>query len=221
MKISVSNEKLIFNFRSLRLIIGALAFAFPCTVIALTGTITPSISASYHEPQTRNIFVGFLFIIGALLASYKGHHVIVANGKGSKVWVLAKRYQEDLVSLLGGMAAIVTALFPTYCDGCTIDLSARIHVIGAVILFATVVYFCLIAFPRSVNDKLGKYPALNENQELMETIRAIQDGKAQGNPLQKLLHRLFPDACIFCKYALAAYRNYEEQQRWDIAHGKP
>ena len=62
---------------------------------------------------------------------------------------------QDLVSLLGGMAAIVTAFFPTNCKVCTVDLSARIHMIGAVVLFATVVYFCLIAFPRSVNDSAG------------------------------------------------------------------
>jgi hypothetical protein len=221
MKSPVSNEKLVFNFRTLRLIIGALAFAFPCTVVALTGRITTSISASYHEPQTRNVFVGFLFIIGAILVSYKGHKVIVANSQGRKLWVLAKRYQEDLVSLLGGMAAIATALFPTYCDGCSIDIKARIHATGAVILFTTVVYFCLIAFMRSVNEKLLKNPEFSNNQDLMEAIGAIRDGKAQGNPLQRLLYRLLTDACIFCRLASAAYRDYEAQQRLDASQGKP
>jgi hypothetical protein len=37
MTVSKSNDSLVFNTRTLRLIIGALAFAFPSTVIALTG----------------------------------------------------------------------------------------------------------------------------------------------------------------------------------------
>src|SRR5215510_15469526 len=61
-----------FDPRTLRLIIGALAFAFPLTVIARTGKITTSISASYYEEANRDVFVGFLFIIGALLIAYKG-----------------------------------------------------------------------------------------------------------------------------------------------------
>jgi len=58
MNFSKSNERLLFNPRTLRLIIGALAFAFPSAVIALTGKITTSISASYHEVQSRDAFVG-------------------------------------------------------------------------------------------------------------------------------------------------------------------
>jgi hypothetical protein len=209
MKTTGSNEKLVFNFRTLRLIIGALAFAFPCAVIALTGRITTSISASYHEPQTHDIFVGFLFVIGALLVSYKGHKLLVANTAGSKLWVLAKRYQEDLISLLGGLAAIATALFPTTCDTCTPDMIGRIHTTGAVILFATVVYFCLIAFLRSVNEKLLQNAGLQADQELMAAVQAIRERTAPGNLLQKWIHRLFGDASIFCRIAAAAYRSYD------------
>lgn len=209
MKTKSANERLVFNFRTLRLIIGALAFAFPCAVIALSGKITTSISASYHEVQTRNVFVGFLFIIGALLVSYKGHRVVVANSEGSKIWVLAKRYQEDLVSLLGGMAAIATALFPTTCDTCTPDLIGNVHTTGAVLLFAAVVYFCLVAFPRSVNEKLLKHAELEEDPRLEQAIQSIRDGKALGNPLQKLMYRLLPEAGIFCNIALVAYKSYD------------
>jgi hypothetical protein len=209
MKTKSANERLVFNFRTLRLIIGALAFAFPCAVIALSGKITTSISASYHEVQTRNVFVGFLFIIGALLVSYKGHRVVVANNEGSKAWVLAKRYQEDLVSLLGGIAAIATALFPTTCDTCTPDVIGHVHTTGAVIMFAAVVYFCLVAFPRSVNEKLLKNTELVENPDLKQAIQAIQVGKVQGNLLQKLIYRLLPDAGIFCNIALAAYKIHD------------
>ena len=66
MKISQSSESLVFDFRTLRVLIGAIAIAFPAVVYVLTGKITTSISASYHEAQTHDVFVGFLFILGAL-----------------------------------------------------------------------------------------------------------------------------------------------------------
>jgi len=215
MATSRSNEELVFNFRTLRVIIGALALAFPCAVVGLTGTITTSISASYHDPQTRNVFVGFMFIIGALLVSYKGHKLIVPNSAGNKLGVLAKRYEEDLVSILGGMAAIVTALSPTARDGYPMDTRAAIHTVGAFILFAAIVYFSLIAFMRSVNIKLLKYAELKENPELEKQILAIRNVKEQTavNPFLKLMYRLFPDAFIFPKIAFAGYRIYNAQQQ--------
>src|SRR5215213_2799678 len=144
MNTSQSRESVVFDFRTLRMIIGALAFAFPVVVYALTGKITTSISASYHEPETRDVFVGFLFILGALLLSYKGHRLWVSFAEGSYLWVWLRRHQEDCISALGGMAAIFTALFPTTCDGCSFDTKARIHTIGAFILFSNVAYFAMI-----------------------------------------------------------------------------
>src|SRR5262245_27666032 len=119
MTVSKSNESLVFNSRTLRLIIGALAFAFPSTVILLTGKVTTSISASYHEVETRDVFVGFLFIIGTLLIAYKGHLQGRPKRKSEHLWdwILSfkwvKVYQEELISTIGGLAAIFTALYPT------------------------------------------------------------------------------------------------------------
>src|SRR5678815_638888 len=90
-----TNEQLVFDVRTLRLIVGALAFAFPSAVIALTGKITTSISASYHEVQSRNVFVGFLFIIGAFLISYKGHVQEPDADEPRSFWRWLKRYEED------------------------------------------------------------------------------------------------------------------------------
>ena len=165
MNVNQSREDLVFDYRMLRLIIGALAFALPAIVIALTGKITTSISASYHEIQTRDIFVGSLFIFGALLVSYKGHPQEVTSSRGGRLWVRFQRHQEDWISAVGGIAAILAALYPTACDDCSLDTTARIHTVGAFILFANVVYFSLIAFLRSLNKKLevkkelrGRYP---------------------------------------------------------------
>src|SRR5689334_2401161 len=103
MHISKSNERLVFDHRTLRLIIGALAFAFPAAVIALTGKVTTSISASYHEAQSRNVFVGFLFIIGAFLVSYKGHVLELDGDEQPTFWNSFRRYEEDWVSTIGGL----------------------------------------------------------------------------------------------------------------------
>lgn len=209
MATSDSNEKLVFNVRTLRLIIGALAFAFPSAVIALTGKVTTSISASYHEVQTRNIFVGFMFIIGALLVSYKGHLLIVSNREGSKLWVLAKRYQEDLVSILGGIAAIAAALAPTACDGCSMDTKAVIHMVGAFILFAAVVYFCLVAFLRSVSQKLVS--ANDDFRVLVERVRSVRSFRDVHSGLE-LLYLLFPEICIFLSIANQVLKDYDHPE---------
>src|SRR5690349_3948772 len=131
MKITQNSESQVFDIRTMRTIIGAIALALPVVVYLLAGRITTSISASYHEPQTHDVFVGFLFILGALLLSYKGHRLWLPLGEGSTLWVRIKRDQEDWISAIGGIAAIFTALFPTACDDCSFDTRARIHTLGA------------------------------------------------------------------------------------------
>ena len=180
-----SNDDLVFNPRTLRLIIGALAFAFPITVIALTGKITTSISASYYEDANRDVFVGFLFIMGALLIAYKGHlhGDPKSHGETALHWLFSfkwfKVYQEEIISTFGGLAAIFTAIFPTACDNCTVTTEARIHAIGACIMFAAVVYFTLFAFLRSVNIKL------------------VEDNPAFEQVADRYTNRLFGSISIF------------------------
>ena len=203
---SHSNESVMFDPRTLRLIVGALAFAFPTMVIALTGKITTSISASYYEPQARNVFVGFLFIIGALLIGYKGHRVRAGRTHG-KVWSFLKRYQEDWISTIGGVAAILTALNPTACKGCSMDTKAVIHMSGAFVLFATVVYFCLIAFLRSVNGKLvHKQDAFAGHAEAVRSIRSLGD----VHSLRDLGYLLLPEIFVFLRIAAQVRRDYDE-----------
>ena len=203
MNVSQSRESLVFDFRTLRLIIGALAFAFPVMVIALTGKITTSISASYHEPETRDLFVGFLFIMGALLVGYKGHRLAVSSGRGGRLWVRIQRDQEDWISAIGGIAALFAALFPTTCDLCSPDTKARIHTLGAFVLFADVAYFSLIAFLRSLNKKLQAYDELSQ-------IR--NTNVPENGPLsQKLTRFLFSEIILFRKIVSEVSQNYDRQ----------
>src|SRR5688572_1355547 len=161
-----SQENLLFDHRTLRLIVGSIAFVFPFTVYILAASITSSISASYYT-NARDTFVGFLFVIGALLLAYKGH-----------------TSKEAWVSLIGWVAAWVAALFPTTCEDCTADLKSFAHFGGAIVLFSTTVYFCLVAFLPRVNDKLSKNEKLaniNSTKPVFEVIRFLRLAKAAVN----------------------------------------
>lgn len=204
------NDDLIFNPRTLRLIIGVLAFAFPLTVIALTGKITPSISASYYEEANRDVFVGFLFIMGALLIAYKGHLHGDPKPREEPVWrwIFSRRwfkvYQEEIISTFGGLAAIFTALFPTACYECTITTEARIHSYGAVILFGAVVYFSLFAFLRRVNEKL------------------VEDNSAAFAPLANpYKDQLFSSIPIFLRIAVKVSRDFDDNRDEQITKALP
>lgn len=169
---SESEEDLVFDYHTIRLIIGAIALLFPWIVGIRASQITDSISWSYYT-AARDLFVGFLFVIGALLISYKGHRITLDRNDVGKFWswvskfwngaigfrIFEREHEEDWVSTLGGIAAIVTALYPTaLCIGkkCASDPTANIHYLGAAVLFSTVVYFCLVAFRNQVIDKIKK-----------------------------------------------------------------
>lgn len=198
-------ERPVFRDGTLRLIVGALAFAFPSMVIALTGKVTTSISSSYYEPQTRSVFVGFLFIIGTLLVSYKGHRLALREGeRGLGAWL--KRYQEEWISSLGGLAALLTALNPTACDGCSMDTTAWLHTSGAFVLFASIVYFCLVAFLRSLNKKL-----IDANSDFTKVATAIRSVQSLRDVLsgRELGYLLLPEIFIFLGVADQIRRDYD------------
>jgi hypothetical protein len=168
---------LVFNHRTLRLVVGYIAFLLPWLVIRLAHTIPSSISGAYHTTaHARDILVGSLSVIGTLLMAYNGHHPILAAEKVGTFWKLAggflnkvtrrwhgtidfrvkgREHEEDLVSTLGGIGALLTGLAPTACDQCVSDIYSKIHFVGAATLFTTVVYFCLVAFLRGVTAKLN------------------------------------------------------------------
>lgn len=174
MESSESKENLVFDYHTIRGLIGLIAMLFPWVVIFRAGKITDSISWSYHT-DARDLFVGLLFVIGAFLISYKGRKPdLHKNDIGifwkwmSKFWkgavnfrIWERKHEEDLVGWVGGIAAWVTATYPTArCIGkdCPYDSISCIHYIGAVILFSTTVYFCLFAFKDRANAKSGNAP---------------------------------------------------------------
>ena len=201
MATSKSKENLVFDHRTLRLIVGCIAFSFSWIVFLLATTITSSISSSYHT-DARDVFVGFLFVIGVLLIAYKGHEHQLAPGNHGKFWRRIRRYwakhEEDIVSTIGGIAAIAAAVCPTACDGCTRDVKSNIHTIAAIILFAIVVYFCLVAFLRSAYAKTAE--GKEAEFRFWRVVKyALQNGEANADITAKSRIRLY----LFCGVGIA------------------
>jgi len=205
MKILQNSEEQVFDIRTLRLLIGAIALAFPTVVYLLAGRITTSISASYHEPPMRDVFVGFMFVLGALLLSYKGHRLWFPLSEGSALWMRIKRDQEDWISGIGGIAAIFTAVFPTACDDCSVDTTVRLHTIGAFLLFFNVVYFSLIAFLRSLNLKFDKHPELKGIE--------ITPVRENGGLARKFTGFLFSEILRFVRIVSEVSSRYDSEHR--------
>ena len=68
-----SSRNRTFDYVTLRLLVGLIAFAIPLVVSFLARpTALESISASYHT-DAQDAFVGMLFIVAAFLAAYRGH----------------------------------------------------------------------------------------------------------------------------------------------------
>ena len=170
MSTRTGKENLVFDYHTIRGLIGLIAMSFPLVVWILASKITDSISWSYHT-NARDFFVGFLFVLGAFLMSYKGHKPIMQEDEVGKFWkllsgfwkgaikfrILEKEHEEDLIGWIGGIAAWVTAISPTaICIGenCPPDWRSNVHYLSAIILFSTTVYFCLVAFLNQVNDKI-------------------------------------------------------------------
>lgn len=214
------NENPVFDSRTLRLVVGALAFGLPSLVYVLAGRIPTSISSSYHEPLARDVFVGSLFVIGTLLISYKGHRQDQAPDDGvgfwSRLWLVKwiHQYQENLISTIGGVAAMTAALFPTACDTCSMDRIAYVHMVSAFILFANVAYFSIVAFLRSVNNKLLEYDVFKNDANFMDKVKRIRTGKTQltFNPLRFLWNVVTLEVQIFLAITTEKLRQYKAEK---------
>lgn len=213
------NENPVFEDHTLRLVVGALAIGLPSLVYILAGRITKSISSSYHEPLARDVFVGSLFVLGTLLISYKGHPQGQAPEAGMGMWKrLFKwitRYQENLISTIGGVAAMTAALFPTACDTCSMDRIALVHTVSAFLLFANVAYFSIVAFLRCVNKKLLAYKIFDDDIDFKNNVNELRNRKTRltFNPLLWLWNFLTLELQVF----LALRRKQLEQYDRDNA----
>jgi len=128
-------KAIVFSNEAIRWLVAFITFALPILVTILSFTRLSSISASYYT-GARDVFVGLLFVLGSFLLVYKGHS-----------------RREDWIANLGGVAAILAAIFPTLCDSCPVTPIAYIHAIAGNVLFLVTAYFCLGPFRQAAITK--------------------------------------------------------------------
>lgn len=140
----------VFDYRTLRLLVGLIAFFLPIVAEVLATATIPSISASYYT-EARDAFVGMLFVVGAFLWAYNGHTDLQSN-----------------LSKVAAVAAICVAFFPTACHLCGMEnapsscvscettTASFIHYASAGILFGVLAYFCLGPFREKTKGQPGK-----------------------------------------------------------------
>lgn len=153
----------VFHYRTFRTMVGGIAIliAIITSFIFASNTVAPSwyhnvptsISVTYHF-GARDLFVGMLFVVGAFLMAYKGH-------KPNK----SKWLTERKIAFCAGLFAFLVALFPTdvkcsYAEYVSFEIdqsvcvlpdedgeyetssTARVHGITAILLIASLWYFC-------------------------------------------------------------------------------
>lgn len=145
----------IFDYRTLRLLVGIVAFALPIVVWAaarIAGDRIDSISASYWVDDARDLFVGALFIIATLMAAYNGHDP-GGDHNSTTTHPLMKWISEKWASKVAALMAVGVALFPTTRPKGVPNTDTVIHYISAILLFAIITYFCLVSFRKSALRK--------------------------------------------------------------------
>ncbi len=125
-----------FDQHTIKFTVGIIALSLPCLEMYLTGGRINSISESYWTefafgPWPRNIFVGLLFAIAALMLSYNG---------------LEER--EMWLGKLGAVCATLIPMFPCGCGGRP-EIVDRLHFGAAGVMFAILGVFCFIFWRRA------------------------------------------------------------------------
>lgn len=121
--------------------LAVIALAFPVVLWLGAGVdqLQSSISAYYHfhetanggpspygSGETRDVFVGVLWAIGAFLFFYKGYS-----------------RREDWVLNIAGIAAVLIALFPMDWPGEPGTTTNMVHFASGVVFFLAIAYVCL------------------------------------------------------------------------------
>jgi hypothetical protein len=137
------------SLRAHRLIIGTVGLMLPALVYLWAGVrpttglepwkVLWSVSAYYYSGAV-GVFVGLLFGLSLALFSYRGYQGVLA---------------DRIVGGVGGLAALVVALFPTAApDGVPMPAwwkagTGVIHYVAAVALFVSFIVFALWLFRKS------------------------------------------------------------------------
>jgi len=150
-----SGNSLVISYLTLRKTIGVLGITLPFILylgelIFFGIGLQRSISAYYHTGM-RDVLVGTLFAFGIFLYSYLGYD---------------KR--DEIAGFLGSAFSIGLALFPTTPEGGDLTIVGILHVVFTVAFFATLIYFSLILFVESDQEK--PYPKKKQQRNLVYKV---------------------------------------------------
>ncbi len=138
----------IISYLTLRTLIGTLGILLP-VLLAIGGFIfsksfvlESSISNYYYTPM-GNVLVGVLFVLGFFLLTYKGYEPI-----------------DNIMGSLGFLFALGVALFPCQSDFMAVRIT---HFASAGLLFSVFVFFSLVLFTKTHEDKEPSSGKKNRN----------------------------------------------------------
>ncbi len=115
------------NQYTIKFLIGFVALSLPVVELLLSHGDISSISESYWYPDhwTRNLFVGSLFAIAALLAGYNG-----------------TSREQVLFGKVAAVEAVLISIFPCYCGKEGREIVKGVHGASAGVMFAVLAWFC-------------------------------------------------------------------------------
>ena len=99
-------KDILYSYYRIRKIIGFLGIALPILIYAFHGELLSSISHYYYS-RSAVFFIAILSAFGLLLISYKGYE----KDKDTEI------ISDNLITHIGGIAALLVVLLPTACFG--------------------------------------------------------------------------------------------------------
>jgi hypothetical protein len=138
------------DYRTMKLMVAVIALSLSGTTLYFAEGPLTSISHAYCSGGTsRDIFVGFLFAIAAIMTAHNG----------------ADR-REKIASKIAGVAAVGIALVPT----AWVSGDAFWHLTFAAIMFAILAWFCWSFYERT---KIKPHPAYAARRRIVYGICGI------------------------------------------------
>jgi hypothetical protein len=172
-------QNTVFHYRTLRTLIGLAAFAIIILCVILyhvnassdveTAAYPTSLSLTYHL-GARDVFVGILFIVGSFLLAYKGHSsterkvaffaavfavsVALFPTSMDKLWVVENGFEIDqrvceAPYSLEELKALAPDAKQKLCNTSLIGSAPTIHMVAAVLLIGSLIYFCRVFYLRA------------------------------------------------------------------------
>ena len=175
----------------IRLLVGLVALLIAGIANLLSGAPPiDSISQSYHRTDiARDMFVGLLFVIFALLISY--------NGETWLEWGLSKA---------AAFSALGVALFPCACEGIQTSLISKIHYGSAAVMFIILAVFCYLFILRAKDKEFAQAKSRIIIYTLcclailtsvfLIGVNALQDGQLAKDYIPRLVYKFEAAALI-------------------------